>query len=466
MKFIHEDFLLENPSACRLFHDHAEKQPIIDYHCHLNPAEIAEDKTWDNISQVWLYGDHYKWRTMRSNGVAEKYCTGDASDREKFQKFAETMPYLLRNPMYHWSHLELSRYFGVDDLLLSGETAEEVWNRTGEVLKGGMSARKLMTDSSVRLVCTTDDPVDSLEHHKTLAAEGFEVKVLPTWRPDKSMAVEKDFWNGYIDQLAAAADTDISDYASLIRAIRKRHQYFHDAGCRLSDHGLETCYAAEYTDTEVSAVFAKARTGQAVTPEEADKFKTALMVEFGRMDAEKGWTKQIHLGALRNNNSRLFGKLGPDTGFDSIDDQNFARPLSRYLDMLDREESLPRTILYNLNPRDNEMIATMLGNFQDGSVAGKIQMGSGWWFLDQKNGMERQMESLSQLGLLRRFVGMLTDSRSFLSYTRHEYFRRILCNILGNDMEKGIIPADFSLVGPMVEDICYGNASRYFGFDL
>ncbi len=464
MKFIHDDFLLENAFARRLYHDYAEHQPIVDYHCHLNPKEIRDNISWENITQVWLYGDHYKWRTMRSNGISEDFCTGDKSDREKFQKFAETMPYLLRNPMYHWSHLELARYFGVDDTLLSGETAEEIWNRTGDVLKGGLSARKLMTDSKVVVSCTTDDPIDSLEHHKALKEEGFEVKILPAWRPDKSMAVEKDFWNSYIDQLAEAADRTIGSYGDLIEALRIRHQYFHDAGCRLSDHGLDTVYASDFTDAEITAIFNKARSGADVTPEEADTFKTAMMLEFGRMDAEKGWTKQLHIGALRSNNSRLFAKLGPDTGFDSIDDQNYARPLASYMDRLDRENRLPKMIIYNLNPRDNEVIATMLGNFQDGSVAGKIQMGSGWWFLDQKDGMERQMEALSQLGLLSRFVGMLTDSRSFLSYTRHEYFRRVLCNILGKDMEKGLIPMDFNLVGSMVENICFKNADTYFGF--
>ena len=464
MKFINEDFLLENPFAVKLYHDYAEHQPIIDYHCHLNPKEIRDDITWDNITKVWLYGDHYKWRTMRSNGIAEEFCTGNRSDREKFQKFAETMPYLLRNPMYHWSHLELARYFGIDDLLLSGNTAEEIWHRTGRVLQSGLSAQKLMTDSNVIASCTTDDPIDSLEHHKALAEEGFAVKILPTWRPDKAMAIDRDFWNSYLDQLGEVTDRTIASYPMLIEAIRLRHQYFHDAGCRLSDHGLDTVYASSFTDQEITSIFNKARSGGTVTPKEADQFKTAMMLEFGRMDAEKGWTKQLHIGALRSNNTRMFNQLGPDTGFDSIDDQNFARPLAAYLNRLDREDKLPKTIIYNLNPRDNEVIATMLGNFQDGSVAGKIQMGSGWWFLDQKDGMERQMEALSQLGLFRRFVGMLTDSRSFLSYTRHEYFRRILCNVLGKDMEKGLIPLDFDLVGAMVEDISFRNANSYFGF--
>ncbi len=465
MKFIKDDFALETEAAKKLYHGYAEDMPIIDYHCHLNPREIAEDKKWDNITQVWLGGDHYKWRAMRSNGVDERFCTGDAPDREKFQKFAETMPYLLRNPMFHWCHLELARYFGIDDVILNGDTAQEVWDRANAKLKS-MSARQLMIDSKVKLVCTTDDPVDTLEYHKSLAAEGFEVKVLPTWRPDKAMAIDKDFFLDYLKSLGKAAGVEITDYASLVRAIEIRHQYFHDAGCRLSDHGLDTFYASEHTREEVAAILAGALKGKKVTGEEADKFKTSMMILFGRLDADKNWTKQLHVGALRNNNSRLFGKLGPDTGFDSIDDQNIARPLSAYLNLLDREAKLPKTIIYNLNPRDNEVIATMLGNFQDGTVAGKIQMGSGWWFLDQMDGMERQMEALSQLGLLRRFVGMLTDSRSFLSYTRHEYFRRILCNILGKDMERGLIPEDYELVGAMVREISYLNGKEYFGFDL
>ncbi len=464
MKFINDDFVLENKAARKLYHDCAEGLPIIDYHCHLNPKEIADDVKWENITQIWLGGDHYKWRCMRSNGIDEKYITGDAPDREKFQKFAETMPYLLRNPMYHWCHLELARYFGIDDLVLNGDTAQEVWDRSLEVIGKGMSARQLMTDSKVEIVCTTDDPIDSLEYHKALADEGFAVKVLPTWRPDKIMALEKEFWPDYIISLEKASGESIRDYASLVRAIEIRHQYFHEAGCRLSDHGLDTLYASEYDEEKAAMVFNRALEGEIISTEDADIFKTAMMMLFGRLDAEKGWTKQIHVGALRSNNSRMFAKLGPDTGFDSIDDQNFARPLARYLDMLDSRGTLPKTILYNLNPRDNEVIATMLGNFQDGSVAGKMQMGSGWWFLDQMDGMERQIEALSQLGLLRRFVGMLTDSRSFLSYTRHEYFRRLLCNILGRDMEKGLIPHDYELVGAMVREICYENARGYFGF--
>jgi len=464
MKFINDNFILENEEARTLYNKYAKDQPIIDYHCHLSPKEIAEDKKWDNIAQIWLGGDHYKWRCMRSNGIDEKYITGDAPDREKFQKFAETMPYLLRNPMYHWCHLELARYFGIDDLVLNGDTAQEVWDRCQKVIDAGLSARKLMIDSKVELVCTTDDPIDTLEYHKALAEEGFQVRVLPTWRPDKAMAIDKPFFKDYIASLSRASGVDITDFASLVKAVEGRHQYFHDAGCRLSDHGLETCYSAEYTDAEADDIFKKALKGRALTPGEEDQFKTAMMVLFGRLDADKNWTKQIHLGALRSNNTRMFKQLGPDTGFDSIDDKNIAGPLAAYLNLLDSMGKLPKTILYNLNPRDNEVIATMLGNFQDGSVAGKIQMGSGWWFLDQKDGMEKQMEALSQLGLLRRFVGMLTDSRSFLSYTRHEYFRRILCNILGKDMKQGLIPPDMELAGAMVREISYENARDYFGF--
>jgi glucuronate isomerase len=406
---------------------------------------------------------------MRSNGVSERFCTGDASDWEKFEKWAATMPRLLGNPLYHWTHLELARYFGISDRLLSPETAKGIWDECNEKLKEpGFSARGLMKQSNVVLVCTTDDPVDSLEHHRAVAADkAFKVKVLPTWRPDKGMAVEDPAaFNAWVDKLAARAEMKIGSFDSYMTALRNRHDVFHGAGCRLSDHGLETVYAEDYTDAAVKKIFAKVRAGGKPTPKEVLQFKSAMLVEFGVMDHAKNWTQQFHLGALRNNNSRLFARLGPDTGFDSIGDFEIAKPLSRLLDRLDRNDQLARTILYNLNPRDNELLATMLGNFQDGSVPGKMQLGSGWWFLDQKDGMERQLEALSQLGLLSRFVGMLTDSRSFLSYTRHEYFRRILCGRLGRDMAKGLIPDDMALVGGMVKDICYRNAAGYFGFDL
>ncbi|MFP4106060.1 MAG: glucuronate isomerase [Phycisphaerae bacterium] len=466
--FIHDDFLLQNDFARELYHDHAARMPIIDYHCHLSPQEVAEDKSWQTMTEVWLGGDHYKWRQMRTNGIDEKYITGDADDWEKFRKWAATMPYLLRNPLYHWNQLELKRYFGIDDLL-TPQTARAIYDRCNEQLATDQfSARRLMERSDVKLVCTTDDPIDSLEYHQAIAAdENFDVQVLPTWRPDKGMAVDKpQQFNAWIDKLAEVADLDISDFDSYMEAIRKRHDFFHSVGCRLSDHGVETVYQIDYTQAEIKTIFGKVRGGSELTGEEIDKFRSAMLYEFGLMDAEKNWTQQIHYGAIRNNNTKMFEKLGPDTGFDSIGDFPVAKPLSKLLDRLAMAGKLPKTILYNLNPSDNEVLGTMLGNFQDGTVPGKIQHGSGWWFLDHIDGMRRQMESLSALGLLSRFVGMLTDSRSFLSYTRHEYFRRILCNMLADDLAAGLIPDDMELVGRMVRDISYNNAARYFGFDL
>lgn len=466
-KFISENFMLQSDEAVRLFNEYAADMPIIDYHCHLSPEEVATDKKWDNITQVWLYGDHYKWRQMRTNGIDERYCTGDTSDREKFDKFASIMPALLRNPLYHWSHLELARYFGIDDCLLSSKTADVVWDTTKAKLNSGMSARSLMLDSKVKLVCTTDDPIDSLEHHISVNEEKFGVKMLPTWRPDKAMAIgDVGSFNAYLDRLSEVADVVVDSYSSLVEALRKRHDFFATIGCRLSDHGINTIPFEPCSEDGIRSIFDKARSGRPVDALEEEQFRTAMLLEFGRMDAEKGWTKQLHLGAMRNNNSRLFNQLGPDTGFDSIGDWNHAEKLSRFLDALDSENALPKTILYNLNPKDNEVLATMLGNYQDGSIAGKMQFGSGWWFLDQKDGMERQIEALSQLGSLGQFVGMLTDSRSFLSYTRHEYFRRVLCNILGRDMKEGMIPRDFDLVGRMISDVCFNNASKYFGFEF
>ena len=463
-EFIHEDFLLGGDEARRLYHEYAEGMGIIDYHCHLPPEDIAKDKRWENITQVWLYGDHYKWRAMRANGIDEKYCTGEASDYEKFEKFAETMEYLLRNPLYHWTQLELKRYFDVSELL-GPKTAEAIWEKcNAKIQQKVFSSRGLMKQSGVVLACTTDDPTDSLSHHEAIAAdESFEVSVFPTWRPDKGMAVEDaGAFNEWLDTLAAAANVDIRDFGSYMDALNKRHSFFHEHGCRLSDHGLETAYACDYTHGEIDAIFTKVRGNKELSGEEMQKFKSAMLYEFGIMDCEQGWTQQYHFGALRNNNSQMFAKLGADTGFDSIGDSQIAKSLSRLLDRLDSQGNLAKTIFYNLNPGDNEVLATMAGNFQDSSVAGKMQLGSGWWFLDQKNGMEQQIETLSQLGLLRRFVGMLTDSRSFLSYTRHEYFRRILCNILGGDIAAGLIPNDMKLVGKMVRDICYNNAASYF----
>ncbi len=466
MPFINENFCLSCAAAERLYHDYAKDMPIIDYHCHLIPKQIETDFKWENLTQVWLYGDHYKWRAMRSNGISEKFCTGDATDREKFDKWAETVPATLRNPLYHWTHLELKRYFNCDTLL-SAATADEIWETgVSRMQEPDFSARGLMKMSKVELVCTTDDPCDDLASHLALREDStFNIKVLPTWRPDKGMAVENvESFNSWIDALEAASETAISDFNAYLDALKKRHDFFHSVGCRLSDHGINTAYAEDYTDTEINSIFNSLRAGREISLTEQLQFKSAMLYYFGKMDHEKNWTQQFHFGAQRNNNTRFLELLGPDTGFDSIGDEPIAAPLAKLLNRLDSEKSLAKTILYNLNPRDNELLATMLGNFQDGSVPGKMQFGSGWWFLDQMDGMTRQIESLSQLGLLSRFVGMLTDSRSFLSYTRHDYFRRILCNILGKDMESGMIPEDYALVGKMVQDISYNNASSYFGF--
>ena len=466
-KFMDEDFLLSTQTAQKLYHEHAEKTPILDYHCHINPEEIAKDRQFENITQVWLGGDHYKWRQMRSNGVDEKYITGDAPDREKFQKWAETLEKAIGNPLYHWSHLELKRYFGYDGCL-NGETAEEVWNLCNEKLKTPeMSVRNLIRQSGVTLLCTTDDPADSLEWHKVIAEDdSFEVQVLPAWRPDKAMAVEvpADF-RAYMEKLSAVSGVTISSFDDMVAALRKRHDFFAEQGCKLSDHGIEEFYAEDYTDAEINAIFNKVYGGTELTKEEILKFKSAMLIVFGEMDWEKGWTQQFHYGAIRNNNTKMFKLLGPDTGFDSIGEFTTAKAMAKFLDRLNTEGKLTKTILYNLNPCANEVIATMLGNFQDGTIPGKIQFGSGWWFLDQKDGMEKQMNALSLLGLLSRFVGMLTDSRSFLSYPRHEYFRRTLCNLLGNDVENGEIPAcEIERVNQMVEDICYNNAKKFFQF--
>ncbi len=463
--FMDENFLLQNKTAEALYHQYAKDMPIIDYHCHLPPHEIGNDHQFANITKIWLDGDHYKWRAMRALGVDEKYCTGDASDYDKFEKWAYTVPYTLRNPLYHWTHMELRRPFGVTKLLNPG-TAREIYDETTALLKTPeFSARGIMRKMNVEMVCTTDDPIDDLEHHIKTRNDGFEVKVLPTWRPDKAMMVENaETFNQYLAKLEAAADVNIRNFDDFISALKARHDYFHEQGCRLSDHGIETIIAEEYTDYEIKEIFARVRMRHELTAEEVLKFKSAMLYHFAVMDHARGWVQQFHLGALRNNSSRMFTKLGADKGFDSIGDFEMAKPLSRFLDRLDSTNQLAKTILYNLNPMDNELFATMAGNFNDGSVAGKIQFGSGWWFLDQKDGMQKQMNALSSLGLLSQFVGMLTDSRSFLSYPRHDYFRRILCNLLGTDIENGEIPNDMELVGGMVKDICYNNAKRYFGF--
>ncbi len=466
-KFLDKDFLLQTKTAQKLYHEHAAKQSIIDYHCHLVPSMVANDHQFSSITEAWLGGDHYKWRAMRTNGISETYITsGASSDWEKFEKWAETVPYTMRNPLYHWTHLELKTVFGIEKLL-SPKTAKEIFEETNEKLQSPeYSARNLMRKFKVEVVCTTDDPIDSLEHHLQTQKDGFEIKMLPTWRPDKAMAVENPTnFRTYIEQLSEVSDVNIIDFDDMIIALRKRQDYFESLGCKLSDHGIEEFYAEDYTEKEVKAIFAKVYGGKHLTAEEILKFKSALLVIFGEMNWEKGWTQQFHYGAIRNNNTRLFNQLGPDTGFDSIGTFNTAKAMSKYLNRLDTDNKLAKTIIYNLNPTDNEMVATMIGNFQDGSLAGKIQFGSGWWFLDQKDGMERQMNALSLMGLLSRFVGMLTDSRSFLSYPRHEYFRRTLCNLLGNDIENGLLPAsEMDFIGQMVEDICYNNAKQFFQF--
>jgi glucuronate isomerase len=465
--FLDENFLLQTETAKKLYHNHAAKMPIIDYHCHLVPSMVANDHQFKTLTELWLGGDHYKWRAMRTNGISEKYITGkDSSDWEKFEKWAETVPYTMRNPLYHWTHLELKTGFGIDKLL-SPATAREIYDEcTAKLQTPEYSARNLMRKYKVEAVCTTDDPIDSLEHHVKTKQDGFEIKMLPTWRPDKAMAVENAAnFKAYVDQLAAVSEMSISSFDDMILALRKRQDFFAEVGCKLSDHGIEEFYAEDYTETEIKAIFSKVYGGQELTHAEVLKFKSAMMVIFAEMDWEKGWTQQFHYGTIRNNNSRLFNQLGADTGFDSIGTFNTAKALSKFLNRLDSQNKLTKTILYNLNPADNEMIATMIGNFQDGTVAGKIQFGSGWWFLDQKDGMEKQMNSLSVLGLLSRFVGMLTDSRSFLSYPRHEYFRRTLCNLIGNDVENGLIPhQEMEFIGKMVEDISYYNAKNYFNF--
>ncbi|MDE5895902.1 MAG: glucuronate isomerase, partial [Muribaculum intestinale] len=436
----------------------------------LIPKMVADDHKFSSITEIWLGGDHYKWRAMRSNGVPERFCTGtDTTDWEKFEKWAETVPYTFRNPLYHWTHLELKTAFGIDKLL-NPETAREIFEACNDKLQNDptMTARGLMRRYNVETVCTTDDPVDSLEYHKAVAESGFEIKMLPTWRPDKAMAVENPAaFRAYVEKLAEVSGVEINKFQDMVDALQKRHDFFESMGCRLSDHGIEEFYAADYTQDEIDAIFNKVYVGKELSKEEIHKFKSAMLVVFGEMDYESGWTQQFHYGAIRDNNSKMFKLLGPDTGFDSIGEFTTAKSMSKFLDTLNSRGKLTKTILYNLNPCANEVIATMLGNFQDGSVAGKIQFGSGWWFLDQKDGMQKQMNALSVLGLLSRFVGMLTDSRSFLSYPRHEYFRRTLCNLVGNDIENGEVPYtgyEEARVNKMIEDICYNNAKNYFKF--
>lgn len=465
--FIGDDFLLSTKQARDLYHGYAERLPIIDYHCHLSPEDIARNRQFENLTRIWLQGDHYKWRAMRTCGVPERFITGDASDWEKFQRWSETVPGTLRNPLYHWTHLELRHPFGIQDRLLNPSTAKSIWEECNAMLAlPEFSTQGILRRMNVEVVCTTDDPVDSLEHHIAMKKNpALKVRVVPAWRPDKAMAVEMPArFLSYVNALAEAADREIRHYDDFLAALRKRHDFFHQNGCRLSDHGLETIYVEEYTDGEIRALFDRLLAGKGLKEGESLKFKSAMLYEFAIMDWEKRWTQQFHLGALRNTNSRMLRTLGPDTGYDSIGDFEIARPLAKFLDRLDSNDRLARTIIYNLNPRDNEVVASMIGNFQDGSVPGKLQYGAAWWFLDQMDGMRKQMETLSNMGVLSQFVGMVTDSRSFLSYPRHEYFRRLLCSMLGEDMQRGLIPPDMDLAGKMVSDISYNNAKRYFGF--
>jgi glucuronate isomerase len=464
--FLDQDFLLQSPTAQTLYHQYAAAMPIIDYHNHLVPQQISDDHQFDNITQAWLYGDHYKWRAMRAHGVDEKYITGNASDEEKFMKWAETVPYTMRNPLYHWTHLELQRYFGVTEVLNSA-SAKRIYDHCAALLKTPeYSVKNLLLKMNVKVLCTTDDPIDDLGYHKQIKASGYAIKVLPTFRPDKAMAVDDtETFNAYVKSLAQVVGYGIQDLSTYKKAIGERHDYFHACGGRLSDHGLEHIYAEDYTEEQIAKIFGQLISGANVSDHEKWQFKSAMLIYFAHLDHAKGWTQQFHLGALRNNNARLLGSLGPDTGFDSIGDFEQAKPLSKFLNHLDSTNQLAKTILYNLNPGDNELLATMTGNFQDGTIIGKMQFGSGWWFLDQKDGMERQINALSNMGLLSHFVGMLTDSRSFLSFPRHEYFRRILCNLMGQDVENGELPADMEWLGKLVKDISYTNASEFFNFD-
>ena len=465
--FMHDDFLLESDRARDLYHTYAESLPIIDYHCHVPPKDIAENRNFENLTQIWLAGDHYKWRAMRTCGVDERFITGSATDWEKFERWADTVPKTIRNPLYHWTHLELKRPFGITDRLLDSSTAKGIWEEcNAKLATPEFSVRGIQKSMKVEVVCTTDDPTDSLEYHRTLAQDPkASLSVYPAFRPDKAMQVnDPAAFARYVGLLAKAADSVIRTYGDFLAALKKRHDFFHAMGARLSDHGLETIYAESYTEREIKACFAKLMKKKALNEKEALKFKSAVLYELALMDWEQGWVQQFHLGALRNTNSRMMRTLGPDTGYDSIGDFELARPLARFLNRLDTDNKLAKTILYNLNPGDNELFATMIGNFQDGTVPGKIQYGSAWWFLDQIDGMTKNLNALSNMGLLSQFIGMLTDSRSFLSYPRHEYFRRLLCNVLGSEMKAGLIPDDSKLVGGMVQDICYSNAKRYFNF--
>lgn len=467
MSFIHDDFLLQSAAARRLYHEFAAAEPILDYHSHLPPKDIAENRRFRNLFEIWLEGDHYKWRAMRANGIPESHCTGDASPADKFEAFARTVPYTLRNPLYHWTHLELQRYFGISELL-DASTARSVWDRANARLASDdLSVWGIFRQFNVKAVCTTDDPADDLRYHEAIAKSDCPAKVFPTFRPDGAFRVQSpDLFLPWIEKLYESSGVSIDSFADFLAALRKRHDDFHAIGCRLSDHGLNRCFANFCDEAEAASIFDKAREGAAVSDEELDRYSSFLMLFLGRLDAEKGWTKQIHLGARRNANSRAYRTIGADKGFDSIGDAPQGDALAAYLDRLDQEDMLPRMVLYNLNPNENYAFATMCGNFMDGRTPGKIQFGSGWWFLDQKEAMEWQMNALSNCGLFSRFVGMLTDSRSFMSFPRHEYFRRTLCNLVGDDMEKGLLPADYTLVGNMVRNIFFNNARDFLGLPL
>ena len=463
-QFMDQDFLLKPETAKRLFHDYAADMPIIDYHCHINPKEIYEDLQYENITQVWLYGDHYKWRAMRSCGIDEYYITGEASDYEKFCKFAETLEYAIGNPLYHWSHLELKKYFGYDGVL-SRKTAEQVWNLTKAAFaEGGLSVRNIIRKSNVEVICTTDDPIDSLEWHEKIGESDFDVKVLPAWRPDKAVNIEKETFADYIRQLEEAAETEIVDIASLKAALTKRMDYFQERGCSVSDHGLDFVPYVRCTEEQLADIFNSGRQGYPLTPAEIEGYKTEMMLFFAEEYQRRGWVMQLHYGCRRDNNQKMFEKLGPDTGFDCISNYTPADKLASFLDAANGGSGLPKTIMYSLNPEDNAVIGTLIGCFQGSEVPGKIQHGSAWWFNDHKKGMEEQMTTLASLGLLGKFIGMLTDSRSFLSYTRHEYFRRILCNLIGTWVEDGEFPADEELLETIVKGVSHDNAARYFGF--
>jgi glucuronate isomerase len=466
--FIHADFLLETETARRLYHEVAKQQPIIDYHCHLPADQIAQNHRFRSLTEIWLDGDHYKWRAMRAHGIPEQYCTGSASDWEKFAAWARTVPATLRNPLYHWTHLELAFPFGISDRLLNPDTARGIFDACNQRLaEPAFTTCGLLEQYRVKVVCTTDDPVDSLEHHLAHGKSARPTRLLPTWRPDAAMAVaDLDAYADWLSKLEAAADLSIGSYSELLQALDRRHAFFHQVGCRLSDRGLDIVPDVHCTPERAATLFAKARSKKALAAEEQDALRWRLLHDLAVLDQRRGWVMQLHIGALRNVNSRMRRTLGPNTGFDSIGDAPVAGPLARLLDELDREDQLPKTVLYNLNPADNELFAALAGSFQDGSVATKVQYGSAWWFLDQLDGMERQMNALSNLGLLSHFVGMLTDSRSFLSYSRHDYFRRLLCNLLGHDVRRGSLPEDHSLLAPLVKAVCFDNARGYFGFDV